>query len=64
MQNDDEEPVEEDLEKMIDDEKKEKERKEMERMAEQLKQMQKEYVKALKGPKQKPKEEKGSWDSF
>ncbi|PIO59550.1 hypothetical protein TELCIR_18985, partial [Teladorsagia circumcincta] len=47
----------EDFEKMIDDERRKQERERMESMQAELKAMQKDYIKALRGPKQKPKEE-------
>ncbi|KAK6047012.1 peptidyl-prolyl cis-trans isomerase, cyclophilin-type, partial [Cooperia oncophora] len=53
----DDDGKDEDFEKMIDDERRKQERERMEAMQAELKAMQKEHIKALRGPKQKTKEE-------
>ncbi|CAD6192199.1 unnamed protein product [Caenorhabditis auriculariae] len=50
-----EEEKDEDFERLIDEERKAREREELEKMASELKDMQKEYIKALRKPKEKKK---------
>ena len=48
---------EEDLEKIVDEEAESKKKAELEKLSSELKSLQKEYVKALRGPKEKKTED-------